>query len=178
LFHRLPAPLGEEAWEEDFSKKGEYMKNRDLLSSIVCLVFGGLFVAGSLWQGLFLKGIPGPGFLPFLTGIALMLLSLAVLIPAARSSKEKALSSGLFLEEAGSLKKVLLALVALVGYVLIMDIAGYLITSFLFMLFTSRLLEPTKWWVSFIMALATTILTYILFVVVMEIQLPRGLLHF
>lgn len=154
------------------------MKNRDLLSSIVCFAFGGLFVAGSLLQGLILKGIPGPGFLPFLTGIALMLLSLAVLIPAARSSKEKALSSGLFLEEGGSLKKVLLALVVLVGFVLILNIAGYLLTCFLFILFTSRLLEPTKWWVSFIMALVTAVLTYIIFVVAMEVQLPRGILYF
>ena len=64
------------------------MKNRDLHSSMFWMGFGVLFVVGSLQQGLLRKGIPGPGFLPFILGIVLMGLSLMIFIPALSKKEE------------------------------------------------------------------------------------------
>ena len=58
------------------------MKHRDLVSSIIWMALGGLFVVGALQQGLMRRGVPGPGFLPFFSGLALIFVSLFVLIPA------------------------------------------------------------------------------------------------
>jgi hypothetical protein len=41
------------------------MKQRDLVSSIIWMALGGLFVAGVLQQGLMRRAVPGPWFLPF-----------------------------------------------------------------------------------------------------------------
>ena len=152
------------------------MKNRDLLSSIVWMAFGGLFVVESLRLGQMKDGVPGPGFLSLLAGIGLILLSFSVLI-SALSTREKTVSGGLFPEQ-GSLKRLLLALLAMFAYGLVMNVLGYLITTFIFMFFMSRLIEPKRWWRSFIMALLTAVLSYIMFVVLLGVQLPRGLLKF
>src|SRR5512143_3601850 len=107
------------------------MKNRDLVSSIIWMALGGLFVAGALQQGLIRKDVPGPGFLPFLSGLALMFVSLFVLVPAL-GQRAKGGSIAIF-PERGSLRKFLLALVALFAFGFALDYGGYLLTTFLFM---------------------------------------------
>jgi hypothetical protein len=152
------------------------MKNRDLVSSIVWMALGGAFVAGALHLGLMRKGVPGPGFLPFLSGLALIIVSLFVLIPAL-VQKGKA-EGGDFFPEPGSLQKLLSALAALFAFGVALEYAGYLITTFLFMLFIARLMEPKGWWTTTLIALLTAGLSYLLFVVLLEVQLPRSPLGF
>lgn len=152
------------------------MKNRDLVSSIVWMALGGAFVAGALNLGLMRKGVPGPGFLPFLSGLALIFVSLFVLIPAL-GQRGKAASGDLF-PEPGSLRKLLSALAALLAFGVALEYVGYLITTFLFMLFVARLMEPKGWRTTTLMALLTAVLSYLLFVVLLEVQLPKGPLGF
>jgi hypothetical protein len=152
------------------------MKNRDLVSSIVWMALGGLFVVGALQQGLMRKGVPGPGFLPFLSGLALIFVSLFVLIPALGQRGKAA--GGDFFPEPGSLRKLLSALAALFAFGVALEYAGYLITTFLFMFFTARLIEPKGWRTTTLMALLTATLSYLLFVVLLEVRLPQGPLGF
>jgi putative tricarboxylic transport membrane protein len=151
------------------------MKNRDLVSSIVWMALGCLFVVGALQLGLMRKGVPGPGFLPFLSGLALIFVSLFVLIPALRQGEK---AQGDFFPEPGSLRILLSALAALFAYGVALEYAGYLITTFLFMFFVSRLMEPKGWRTTTLIALLTAGLSYLLFVVLLEVQLPRGPLGF
>ena len=151
------------------------MKNRDLVSSIIWIIIGGLFVAGAFEHGLMRRGIPGPGFLPFFSGVALIVASLFVLIPAVRM-KEK-LPENIPSKERGSLKKILLAVVALVAYGIVIEYAGFFLTTLFFMLFVLRLME-TRWFFIAWLALATAVVSYLLFVVLLELQLPKGMLGF
>jgi len=152
------------------------MKNRDLVSSVIWMVMGGLFVAGALQQGLMRRGVPGPGFLPFFSGLALIFVSLFVFIPALiRGEKAEV---GNFFPERDSFRKLLLALAALVAFGVAMEYAGYLLTTFLFMFFVIRIMEPKGWKIVGVLALLTAVLSYLLFVVLLEVQLPRGLLGF
>jgi putative tricarboxylic transport membrane protein len=152
------------------------MKNRDLVSSIIWMALGGLFVVAALREGLIRKGVPGPGFLPFLSGLALMFVSLFVLVPAL-SQKEKDESSDFF-PQPDSLRKFLFAIAALFAFGVAMEYAGYLFTTFLFMFFMARLMEPKGWRTTTLLALLTAVLSYLLFVVLLEVQLPKGLLGF
>ncbi len=153
------------------------MKNRDLHSSMFWMGFGVLFVVGSLQQGLLRKGIPGPGFLPFILGIVLMGLSLMILIPAL-SKKEESIEGRHFFPEKDSPKKLLFTLICSFGYVISLGYAGYLLATFLFMLFISRGMESHSWKTLFILAISTSILSYLLFVILLEVQLPPGILGF
>jgi putative tricarboxylic transport membrane protein len=152
------------------------MKNRDLVSSIIWMALGGLFVVGALQLGLMRKGVPGPGFLPFLSGLALIFVSFFVLIPALRQGNEK--KSDDFFPERDSLRKLLFALAALFGYGIALEYVGFLLTTFLFIFSTARLMEPKGWWTTTLLALLTAVLSYLLFVVLLEVQLPKGPLGF
>ncbi|MBI5603275.1 MAG: tripartite tricarboxylate transporter TctB family protein [Deltaproteobacteria bacterium] len=152
------------------------MKNRDVVSSIVWMALGCLFVGGALHQGLMRKGVPGPGFLPFLSGMALIFIALFVLIPAL-VQKEKENGSDFF-PESGSFRKLVFALVALLAFGVALNYLGYLITTFLFMFLMARLIEPKGWWITALVALLTAVVSYLLFVVLLEVQLPTGPLGF
>lgn len=156
------------------------MKSRDLQSGLFCLALGILVAAGSLHQGLMRRGVPGPGFLPFFTAILFIALSLAVLIPAfgGGKGKEELREGAKLFSEKDSLKKVLLSLTALFAYGLLLSYAGYLLTTFIFMLFILRIVEPVPWKTVVWTALATAVSSYLLFVVLLEVQLPPGILGF
>ncbi len=153
------------------------MKNRDLHSSIFWMVFGVLFIVGSLQQGLLRKGIPGPGFLPFILGAVLITLSLMIFIPALGQKGEGVEQRKFFLER-DSPKKLLFTLIFLFAYVISLGYAGYLLATFLFMLFVSSVMEAHNWKILFILAISTSALSYLLFVVLLEVQLPQGIFGF
>ncbi len=152
------------------------MKQRDIVSSIIWMALGILFVAGAWQQGLMRKGVPGPGFLPFFSGLALVFVSLFVLLPAL-GRREKA-GRRPFFPERDSLRKTLLALIALLAFVAALEYTGYLLTTFLFIFFISRLMEPKGWRATALLASLTAVFSYTLFVVLLEVQLPKGLLGF
>ncbi len=152
------------------------MKNRDLVSSIICMVFGGIFVVGALQHGLTKRAAPGPGLLPFLTGLALIFVSLFVLIPAL-SQRGKAESSD-FLPKRDSFRKPLFVLAVLFTFGVAMKYLGYLLAAFLFMFFVGRVMEPKGWRTTALLALVTAVVSYTLLVVLLEVNLPRGLLGF
>jgi putative tricarboxylic transport membrane protein len=152
------------------------MKNRDLVSSIIWMVFGGLFVVGALQHGLTKKGVPGPGFLPFFTGLALIFVSLFVLIPAL--SQRKKTENSDFFPERDSLKKLLFVLAVLFAFGIAMKYLGYLLTTFLFMFFVTWVMKPKGWRTTALLALGTAVVSYTLFVVLLEVNLPKGLLGF
>ena len=153
------------------------MKNRDLFSSLFWMGFGILFLIGALNQGLIRKGIPGPGFVPFIVAIILISLSLLVFIPAVGKKREGDQTAGStkFFPEEDSFKKIFLALVALFAYGAVLEYGGYILTTFVFMLVTSRLIERIKWIKLFILAALTAVLSYLLFYS-LEVQLPQGIL--
>lgn len=152
------------------------MKNRDLVSSVIWMIMGGLFVAGALQQGLMRRGIPGPGFLPFFSGCALILISLFVFIPSLGRGRK--IDFAKFFPESDSLKKLLLALIALCAYGVALEYIGYLLTTFLFMFLVVRIMDPKKWRGPLVLAIVTAAASYLLFVVLLEVQLPRGWLGF
>ena len=152
------------------------MKQRDIVSSIVWMALGALFVAGAWQQGLVRKGVPGPGFLPFLSGLALFFVSLFVLIPAL--GREEKDGRRAFFPERDSFRKLLFALIALFAFVVALEYGGYLLTTFLFIFFVYRLMEPKGWRTTALLAFLTAFLSYTLFVVLLEVQLPKGLLGF
>jgi putative tricarboxylic transport membrane protein len=153
------------------------MRNRDILSSLVWLGIGILFLVGSLYEGLFRKGIPGPGFLPFLTTLFLIALSFMVFFPAlAKKGEDTEKKVENFFPEKDSLPKVVLGLVALSLFGIALEYLGYLATTFLFLMFTSKIMERKKWKTPLILAVFTAVCSYFLFVVLLQVQLPKGIL--
>ncbi|MFB3817399.1 MAG: tripartite tricarboxylate transporter TctB family protein [Candidatus Methylomirabilales bacterium] len=152
------------------------MRKRDIVSSLVWTGLGALFALGAWQQGLMRRGVPGPGFLPFFSGLVLVGVSLAVLVPAllgAPEAKVRASASA-----PGSRRRVLLALGALAGYGIALEYLGYLLTTLLFMLSMGQLIQPRRWGMVSLLAGLTALCSYVLFVILLEVPLPKGVLAF
>lgn len=112
---------------------------------------------------------PGPGFFPWWLGLSLGLLSLVLLGQSllARSAGEGSAGRGRW-------SKVVGVLVALAGYALLLEPAGYPIVTFLLVLFTLRVTEPHRWPLALGMALLAAGGSYLVFAVWLSVPLPAG----
>jgi len=148
------------------------MNWEDGISALVLLALALLICFGSfstLAYGNYHR--PGPGFLPFWTGVLIGLMSLGLLVksiwldggPGRKSFQ-------------GSFRKPLFALLVLTAYGLLLVILGYLICNFLLMVFMILLMEKKKWYVALGSGLITALAFYVVFSVWLQVPLPRGVL--
>lgn len=155
------------------------MRTSDLLSGLFFLVLGIVFTVFAIRYGLVVDGIPGPGLFPFVVGAALILLS-SILFIGNQSYRGQA-DEGERMQKAPDRKSwsnPILVLVALCGYMLALKHVGFVVTTFLFMLFLLRAVEPQKWRTSLSVSLLTAVLSYVLFHVWLRVEMPKGLLRF
>jgi hypothetical protein len=151
------------------------MKNRDIIGAFFWMVFGLIFSVAALNYALFDSNIPGPGFLPFAVGICLITLSVAVLIASLSKNGQGdyRVESHKFLPQKTSLRRLLSALICLLLYAASLKHFGYLSTTFFFMVFVLKSIEPVTWKTTFLFAVLTTGLSYALFTI-LQVELPRA----
>ncbi len=117
---------------------------------------------------------PGPGFIFFLAGLILTALSIIDLTVAflekSKIEKAKKVWAGV------QWGRVLLVLGVLSAYLILINALGFLVSTFLLMVFLFKGIEPTKWWMAVISALAATLVAYCLFRVWLGVPFPRGFL--
>jgi putative tricarboxylic transport membrane protein len=150
------------------------MKHRDIIGSLFWMAVGVIFCLGSLDFGFSHMGTIGGGFFPFVAGIALISLSAIALVTSLLAKKEGRPASGPFLPERDSGKKLLSALLALLAYVLVLKYLGFVLTTFFFMVFLLRFIEPQRWAVVLGAATLTSGTAHIVFNIWLKVQLPRG----
>jgi len=152
-------------------------RDRDVTSSVFWALVGILFCIGGVHYGLRRSGIPGPGFLPFVTGLILVALSLILLISRFLGRRDDGDSAGKQMPRGEALKRILQALGALCLYVLILERLGFAMTTFLFMVVVLRL-EPRRWTFIIPAALGATAFFFFLFKVLLRVPLPPGILGY
>ena len=154
------------------------MNYRDIISSLFWMGVGILFCAGALKFRLIKSGIPGTGFFPFFAGIIKIFLSFIVLRSALKRKGEgqENLKKEKFFPQRNSLMKISVALVGLFGYWLLFESLGGLLTTFLFLVFLLRFIEPQKWTTVLITSFLATGLSYLLFNVWLKVRMPAGLI--
>jgi hypothetical protein len=114
---------------------------------------------------------PGPGLLAFGAGAGIGLLALAVFIraflskPAVDTAQE---------EKSGRRVKFFLICTSLFVYAAVISWFGFVVSTFLFVLFLLRTVQTEKGWRSLLKALLITAGTYLVFVVWLGIRLPGG----
>lgn len=141
-------------------------------------IAGGFFLSVGAFFSLYASTIeigawnePGPGFLPFWGGIALVMMSLFLLV---RAWKPKGPVRPPFFPESGSWKRASATFVALTAYNLVFDILGFTLTTFLFVGFLVRFIFPQSWLRSLVVAVSAALLARLLFVNFLQTQLPKG----
>jgi len=147
----------------------------DRIAAIFFLIVGVFFslyarsVEIGTWQE------PGPGFLPFWAGITIAIMSVFLLL---NNLKKKGPVRPSFFPESDSWKRVLATFIALILYNLVFDFFGFALTTFLFVGFLVKFIFPQSWVRTLIVAISAAILARLLFINLLETQLPRGFLGF
>jgi hypothetical protein len=129
-----------------------------------------------LWALVYLWGVreldigtiesPGAGAFPIVVGIALLLLSLAVLIRVSSSQEKWIIKT----------KDPLYLILGLIVASASLPYLGYLITMFCLIFFSLRVVEDTDWVPSLITSIILPSVSYYIFVYWLKIQLPKGIL--
>jgi len=150
------------------------MRKHDLISSTVWFCTG-LFI--TLYAPQFDLGTasaPGTGFMPFLAGMIMSVFSAATFGQAYFNQNRK---TEKIWDGVQFLKLIFVAL-GLFIYTFFLDTVGFLICTFLLILFLIRFVGSEKWPKSIAGAILTSALCYLLFDKWLQANLPRGFLGF
>jgi putative tricarboxylic transport membrane protein len=119
---------------------------------------------------------PGPGFMPFWSGVVLTVMAVFLLLGSFKRKEWQVMPP--FFRLADSWKRVLLAFLAMVGYLLLFNPLGFTLVTFLFIAFLLKTIFPQSWKRTLIVAAVTAILARLIFINFLETQLPLGVLGF
>jgi putative tricarboxylic transport membrane protein len=154
------------------------MNLRDQLSGLFWLgislfaVCSGASVRGSI--GTF--HYPGPGFLPFWSAVGLGVISIILVVKSSLTKgregemrdqwKGKKWGNGIWI------------ILSLFIYAILLPRLGYIITTFGLMTYQYGLVGKTRLWIQAVGGLITALLSYLIFEVWLQSQLPAGIFGF
>ena len=113
---------------------------------------------------------PGAGFFPFWLGTALGVLSFIWLVQVSRPSGNP--NEGAFLPKEGGTGRILSILASLVVLGILMNLIGFQLSMFLYMVFLLMVLGRQKLLMTVIVALACSVGVYHVFVRYLDVPLP------
>lgn len=152
------------------------MFNNDQWSS-AALFFLGLLVAYiSISYGIGSIHSPGTGFMPFYTGVTICILAGGVFTEATLSGKKGIKWNNPFAKLMWW--RPLIALAALMVYVMLLNTLGFLLDTVFLVGFMLRAFQPYRWFVVVLGAILTSVITYLVFKVCLETALPSGVFKF
>jgi putative tricarboxylic transport membrane protein len=149
------------------------MKPANIIPSLILIVTGVVFCVASSRIGLGEFHNPGPGLIPFLEGGFLILFSLGVIIEA-HLKTEMGVKTRLL--EAKRSRIVWLTMIFFFAYSFSLDILGFLLSTFLILIYLFKISKGGTWKSALILSLITTAASYWVFGYLLKIQLPKGFL--
>jgi putative tricarboxylic transport membrane protein len=159
------------------------VKKADIIAGIVVLLFSGFVIEESLRipteavAAGHTNFAPAPGFLPLWAGIVLAALSMALIVGAAlRSSPGE--QKGAIFPVGPALVSVSLLAGSLAVYIALLEMLGYLFDTFLLNAFLLRVVMRGGWIMSVAVAVAASIALYVIFRLLLGIDLPQSPLGF
>jgi putative tricarboxylic transport membrane protein len=121
------------------------------------------------------KEFAGPSFMPTLVSIALGVCGAGVVFQARAIPETRRMPGWTETDRAGAIRIAVVA-AAVAAYNFLLEPLGYLIVTFVFLLFLLRYLK-VSWFLNFTISFIATIGTYALFVIWLKVVLPMGLLE-
>ncbi len=153
------------------------MRRYDQMSSLVWLAFAIYVCIASSRLSFGSFDHPGPGFLPFLVGIFLGIFSIIAFLQAYLSKITDETTPSWYSKERW--KKLVGVLTVMFLYALCLEILGFLISTFLLLVFLFRYgMEPKRWTVAIGASGIASLSSYAVFELWLKTQLPRGIFGF
>jgi len=152
------------------------MKTWDIILSFTIQGVGLWVIVGSYRLGLQTFTDPGPGLFPFLLGAVLCLFSGPICINSVKELRDFNIATEWkAAEDRGGLIKLGVAVACLSGFLLLLNVLGFLITCFIFLFGLFWLGNPRRWLFVFMFSAIMAILSYIIFNIILQIPFPQGL---
>ena len=153
-------------------KEEEVRKYERLTAITACL--GGMIIMYYAWHTLKIGTlhIPGAGFLPFLCGAGLVILGIVRLLIFQWKKEQEREGPG----EKRMWRRPLLSLLLMVLYGWMMETAGYITSTLIFMVAWQQIIEREKWLKTMIISLLGTFAMYALFVYLLRVPVPEEFL--
>jgi len=180
LFRILNSP------QSEFSSKFFYFENNihqvdpkkrkmfvERVSSLFWILIGFFFCLHAYKLGLGKLREPGPGFIFFVSGTMLSLLSLLGFIKTFWA-KPKENESPIKRWAGLRWEKPIIVLICSFACIYLFRVLGFWLSSFLLIAFLFRFIEPIKWWVTILAAALTCFLAYGLFERWLKVPFPVG----
>jgi putative tricarboxylic transport membrane protein len=152
------------------------MRKADRITGIITLIFSGYVIAAS--SGMSRQGQsfgPGVGFLPFWLGVVMAILSVLLVL---KSGKLPAGETKKIFPARGPLLSIAAVMAGLAVYILLIEVLGFLVDTFLFVVFLLGGVEREKLRMALPVAILTSGALYIIFCVLLEVTLPKNMFGF
>ena len=118
---------------------------------------------------------PGPGFFPFGAGLIMLILSLVALFQSTAGRKKVEKTTP---QEPVRWWNIVIILAAITAYAFSLEKIGFLINTFFFICLMLKVVEPQTWKTAIIGGLITSIAANLVFNVIFQTHIPRGILGF
>jgi putative tricarboxylic transport membrane protein len=153
------------------------MKKADMITGVLLLLLSGYVIWEAWRMPPSMTFGPGSGFLPFWIGLILAVLALILLATAWRRE-----ANGKEIKSPFPGKRALIAiggvLAGLAVYIVLIEVLGYLVDTFLYVTFLLGIVEREKWPLTILVAVSTTVGLYVIFQVLLGITLPSNMFGF
>jgi len=155
------------------------MERYDRFISVVWVVLGIGQCVESWALGLGSVTEPGTGFMPFIMGIGMIVLAIALFIESFWGwRKKESLSKNIPLWRDVHWTRVVYITIIMLAYAVFLPRLGYLLDTFLLMVFLLKSGEPIGWPTAVIVGALTSGFSYLLFGVWLNVSFPPGILPF
>jgi putative tricarboxylic transport membrane protein len=152
------------------------MSLRNQWSGLFWLVFSIFVCVEAIRMGTGSFRSPGPGFLPFWSGIVVGTLAILLLVIGTLKREEGGKIKNLW--RGMNWRTVILVSASLVIYCILLPRLGFLITTLGLMTLLFSIVKRSRLWIQVFTALLTVLVTYVTFYVWLGVQLPKGLFGF
>ncbi len=153
------------------------MIKNDRVSSIFWFFIGIYVCIHAYYLSLGRLHKPGPGFIFFLAGALLSILSVLNFVGTLTKKTKDHEGNNLGSPWTGvRWQSNIVVLIVLAVYVALFNFLGFFLSTFLLLLFLFKFLEPTRWWVAILAAILTISISYMVFVFWLQVPFPRGIL--
>jgi putative tricarboxylic transport membrane protein len=151
------------------------VRGADRIAGAGLLALGVAFSVGALKQyDYWGPNGPGPAFLPFWLGLAMAGLAAGLLVGALRSADP----GDAWLPRGDGLRRLVLVLGATTALVLLLNVVGMVVGTFLFLVGLFRYLDRQSWPLNIAVALAIAGLNFLVFTYWLRVPMPVGVFGF
>ncbi len=145
---------------------------REILPGIIWMGLGVFILINSYRLELGNFKTLGPGFMPFCVGVLLIICAIPILVGSYASPRLDLSQNGE--ELLRDFQKPGSVLATLLFYTLLLNKLGFILTAFITLLLLNKIAGLGKWTTVLLFSVVTVLATYVLFVVILNVQLPSG----